>query len=249
VQSWGGGVLFPEAKAREALRFCHEFASTCPDELSTSTSLGRTPDGSVVVGIAVCYCGPLERGEQVLRPVRTFGPPLEDNTQPMSYRTLQSAFDARFPSGQQHYWKTSFIKHLSDEAIEVMIRFVAETPSPTSGVSLQQMHGAANRVPFAETAFPHRDEHYDFMILSQWSDPADSARNIQWIRGFFEAMQPFLERGVYVNDLGEEGEDRVKEAYGSNYERLAALKNKYDPTNFFRLNQNIRPTAQSSAMF
>ncbi len=245
----GGGVLFPEAKAREALRFCHEFASTCPDELSTSTSLGRTPDGSVVVGIAVCYCGPLEKGEQVLRPVRTFGPPLEDNTQPMSYRTLQSAFDTRFPSGQQHYWKTSFIKHLSDEAIEVMIRFVAETPSPASGVSLQQMHGAASRVPLAETAFPHRDEHYDFMILSQWSDPADSARNIQWTRGFFEAMQPFLERGVYVNDLGEEGEDRVKEAYGSNYERLAALKNKYDPTNFFRLNQNIRPTAQSSAMF
>jgi FAD/FMN-containing dehydrogenase len=99
----------------------------------------------------------------------------------------------------------------------------------------------------AATAFPHRDQHYDFQILSQWSDPTDSAENIQWTRAFFEAMQPFLERGVYVNNLGEEGEDRVKEAYGANYERLVALKNKYDPTNLFRLNQNVRPTVQSGA--
>jgi hypothetical protein len=110
------------------------------------------------------------------------------------------------------------------------------------------MHGAASRVPLAETAFPHREEHYDFMILSQWPDPADSARNIQWTREFFEAMQPHLEGGVYVNNLGEEEEDRVKEAYGAHYERLVDLKNKYDPTNLFRLNHNIKPTAQSSAM-
>jgi hypothetical protein len=201
-----------------------------------------------VVNIVVCYCGPLETGEQVLRPLRTFGPPLEDNIQPMSYQALQSALDAGFPFGQQHYWKSSFLKHLSDEAIEVMVRVVAEMPSPISGVAFQQMHGAASRVPLAETAFPHRDEHYDFVILSQWADAADSARNTQWTRESFEAMQPFLERGVYVNDLGEEGEERVKEAYGSNYDRLVALKNKYDPTNLFRLNQNIRPTPQGSAM-
>jgi FAD/FMN-containing dehydrogenase len=242
----GGGLLYPEAKAHEALRFYHEFASTCPDELSTLGSLGRAPDGSLVVGIALCYCGPLETAEEVLRPLRSFGPQLEDNVQPMPYRTLQGAFDAGFPSGQQHYWKASYLKHLSDEAIEVMIRFTSEMPSPTSGVALQQMHGAASRVDPAATAFSYRDQYYDFLILSQWSDPADSARNIQWTREFFEAMQPFFERGVYVNDLGEEGEDRVKEAYGSNYGRLVALKNEYDPTNLFRLNQNIRPTAQSS---
>jgi hypothetical protein len=244
----GGGLLFPEAKAREALRFCHEFASTCPDELSTSISLGRTSEGGVVAGISLCYCGSLEMGEQLLRPLRTFGPPLEDNIRPMSYRTLQSALDVRFPFGQQHYWKTSVLKNLSDEAIEVMVRFMAQTPSPASGIALQQMHGAASRVDPAATAFPHRDEHYDFMILSQWSDPADSARNIEWTRGFFEAMQPHLERGAYVNPMGEEREDAVKEAYGSNYERLAVLKSKYDPTNFFHLNHNIKPTARSSAM-
>jgi len=243
----GGGLRYSAAEARDFLRFYHEFASTCPDELSTAASLGRAPDGSVVVGVAVCYCGSIETGERVLRPLRTFGSPLEDNIQPMSYRALQSAPDAEFPFGRQHYWKSSWLKHLSDEAIEVMLRFVAEMLSLISGVGLQQMHGAASRVDPAATAFPYRDEHYDFLILSQWSDPSDSEENIRWTRAFFEAMQPFFETGVYVNNLGEEGEDRVKEAYGAHYERLVALKDKYDPTNLFRLNQNVRPMAQSGA--
>jgi hypothetical protein len=244
----GGGLRYSEAQARDFLRFYHEFASTCPDELSTAASLGHAPDGSVVAGVAVCFCGPLETGERALRPLRGFGSPLEDTIQPISYQTLQSAPDAGFPLGRQHYWKSSYLKHLSDEAIEVMLRFVAEMPSPISGVGLQQMHGAASRVDPAATAFLHRDEHYDFLILSQWEDPTYAEENIRWTRGFFEAMQPFFEKGVYVNNLGEEGEDRVKEAYGEHYERLVALKDKYDPTNLFRLNQNVRPTAQSGAM-
>src|ERR687893_2316288 len=244
----GGGLRYSTAEARDFLRFYHEFASTCPDELSTAVSLGQAPDGSVVAGVAVCYCGPIETGERVLRPLRTFGSPLEDSIQPMPYQTLQSAPDAGFPLGRQHYWKSSYLKHLSDEAIEVMLRFVAEMPSSISGVGLQQMHGAASRVDPAATAFPHRDEHYDFLILSQWADPAESERNVEWTHSFFEAMEPFFEEGVYVNNLGEEGEDRVREAYGENYGRLVALKDKYDPTNFFRLNQNVMPTAQSGAM-
>jgi FAD/FMN-containing dehydrogenase len=245
----GGGLRYSAAQARDFLRFYDEFASTCPDELSTAASLGQAPDGSVVAGVAVCYCGPVETGERVLHPLRTFGSPLEDNIQPMSYRALQTAPDAGFPLGRQHYWKSSYLKHLSDEAIEVMLRFVTEMPSPISGVGLQQMHGAASRVDPAATAFPHRDEHYDFLILSQWADPSDSEENIRWTRALFEAMEPFFEEGVYVNNLGEEGEERVREAYGENYGRLVALKDKYDPTNIFRLNQNIKPTAQSGAMF
>ena len=111
------------------------------------------------------------------------------------------------------------------------------------------MHGAASRLDPAATAFRHRDEHYDFLILSQWADPTESEENIQWTREFFEAMEPFFESGVCVNNLGEEGEDRVREAYGEHYERLVALKDKYDPANLFCLNQNVRPTAQSGAMF
>ena len=129
----GGGLRYSAAEARDFLRFYHEFASTCPDELSTAASLGHAPDGSVVVGVAVCYCGPIEAGERVLYPLRTFGSPLEDNIQPMPYRALQSAPDTGFPLGRHHYWKSSWLKHLSDEAIEVMIKFVAEMPSPISG--------------------------------------------------------------------------------------------------------------------
>src|SRR3989337_2243994 len=117
--------------------------------------------------------------------------------------------------------------------------------SPVYGSS--RSPGPPRRVAPAATAFLHRDDHYDFLILSQWADPSDSEENIRWTRAFFEAMQPFFEKGVYVNNLGEEGEDRVKEAYGEHYERLVALKDKYDPTNLFRLNQNVRPMAQSGA--
>jgi FAD binding domain/Berberine and berberine like len=242
-----GGLRYPAAKARDVLRFYHEFASGCPDELSTSALLGRAPDGSLVAGITVCYCGAIEEGERVLRPLRAFGSPLEDGIRPMAYTALQSAPDEGFPPGQQHYWKSSNLEHLSDEAIEVMVWLVKEMPSPSSGVGLQQMHGAASRVDPAATAFPHRDEHYDLLILSQWANPADSEENVRWTRELFEAMQPFVGKGVYVSNLGEEEGDRVKEAYGEHYERLVALKDRYNPTNLFRLNQNVKPTAHSGA--
>jgi hypothetical protein len=153
---------------------------------------------------------------------------------------IQSGSDTAFPFGQQHYWKAAWLKELGDDAIDVVLGFAADKPSAATGIALQEMHGAAARVDPAATAFPHRDSHYDFLILSQWADPGDSEKNIEWTRALFEAMQPFLERGVYVNDLGDEGEDRVRAAYGANYDRLAALKARYDPTNFFRVNQNVK---------
>ena len=126
-----------------------------------------------------------------------------------------------------------------------MLRFLASKPAPATGIALQQLHGVAARVDPAATAFPHRGGNmYDFLILSQWDDPSDSEANIGWTRACFAAMEPFLEGGVYVNDLGEGDEDRVRSAYGANYERLAMVKEKYDPTNLFRVNQNIRPGAR-----
>ncbi len=119
---------------------------------------------------------------------------MADSIQPMAYTTLQCAPEASFPSGRRHYWKSSYLKELSDGAIEVMVGFVPEMPSPNTGVGLQQMHGAASRVEPTATAFPHRDEHYDFQILSQWADPAESERNVEWTRSFFEAMGPFAGR-------------------------------------------------------
>jgi hypothetical protein len=177
----------------------------------------------------------------VLRPLRTFGPPVADDIQPMAYCALQSGADAGFPLGRQHYWKGARLTHLGDGAIEMLLDLMAKDPPPPYGIGLQQVHGMASRVDPAATAFPHRGQWYDFLILAQWEDPAASARNLKRTRAFFTAMQPFLEGGVYVNDLGTAEDDRVRAAYGDNYERLVALKNVYDPANLFHMNQNIKP--------
>jgi FAD/FMN-containing dehydrogenase len=237
----GGSVVYPAAKAREALRFYQEFARTCPDELTTTASVGADPDGRPVVAVAVCYCGPLAAGERVVQPLRTFGPPMADDIQPMTYCALQSKNDAGFPLGRQHYWKGGRLAHLGDEAIEALLELVAKDPAAPCGIGFQQVHGAAGRVDPAATAFPHRGQWYDFLILAQWEDPSLSAQNVQRTRAIFAAMQPFLERGVYVNNLGTAEDDRLRAAYGDNYERLVALKHVYDPTNLFHMNQNIRP--------
>jgi FAD/FMN-containing dehydrogenase len=237
-----GGLSYPLSMAPRVLRYYDDFVKAAPDELSTAASLGLTPAGEPTVSIAVCYCGPVDKGEQVLRPLRTFQLPVEDGIQAMPYTVLQSARDEGFPSGRLHYWKSGWLRHVTDGAIETLMQFVPQMPSSVSGVGLQQMHGVASRVAPSATAFPHRAEQYDFLILSQWSDATDSDRNVQWARALFEAMQPHLEESVYVNNLGDEGPERVQAAYGENYPRLAAMKRFYDPDNLFRANQNIDPS-------
>jgi hypothetical protein len=134
------------------------------------------------------------------------------------------------------------MRDVTDDAIEVILSLVSEAPSPFTGVGLQQVCGVAARVSPTATAFPHRGHLYDFLILSQWDDDSDSDRNIAWTRRLFRSMEPFLERAVYANNLGDEGADRIRAAYGPNYSRLAAMKAHYDPANLFRLNHNITPT-------
>ncbi len=236
------GVLsYPLSMAPRVLRFYDDFAKAAPDELSTAASLGMSPAGEPALSIAVCYCGPIDEGEKVLGPLRTFQPPVDDGIQPMPYTVLQSVRDEGYPSGRLHYWKSAWLRDISDGAIETLLQFLPQMPSSASGVGLQQMHGAASRVAPSATAFPHRAEQYDFLIGSQWSDASDSNRNVEWTRALFEAMQPHLEESVYVNNLGNEGPGRVQAAYGQNYPRLAAVKRIYDPDNLFRANQNIDP--------
>jgi FAD/FMN-containing dehydrogenase len=237
-----GGLTYPLSVAPRVLRFYDDFVKAAPDELSTAASLALTPTGEPTVSIAVCYSGPIADGERVLRPLRTFHLPVEDGIQPIPYTVLQSARDEGFPSGRMHYWKSGWLRDLTDAAIETLMRFIPQMPSSASGVGLQQMHGAASRVASSATAFPHRSAQHDFLIGSQWSDVADSDRNVEWTRALFEAMQPHLEESVYVNNLGDEGAGRVRAAYGENYSRLAAVKRTYDPDNLFRANQNIDPS-------
>ena len=241
-----GGLSYPLSKAPQVLRFYDDFVKAAPDELSTAASLALAPSGEPMVFIAVCYCGQIDDGERVLRPLRTFQSPVEDWIQPMPYPALQSARDDGFPAGRLHYWKSGWLRDLTDSAVATLMEFLPQMPSTASGVGFQQMHGVASRVAPTDTAFPHRAEHYDFLILSQWSDATDSDRNVEWTRALFEAMRPHLEEAVYVNNLGDEGPARVKAAYGQNYPRLAALKRTYDPDNLFRANQNIEPATDQS---
>jgi hypothetical protein len=237
-----GGLSYPLAMAPRVLRYYDDFVKVAPDELSTAASLGPSPAGEPTVSIAVCYCGPIDKGERVLRPLRTFQLPVDDGIQPMPYTVLQSARDEGFPSGRLHYWKSGWLREVTDGAIKTLMQFLPQMPSSASGVGLQQLHGAASRVAPSATAFPQRAEQYDFLIGSQWSDATGSDRNVQWTQALFEAMQPHLEESVYVNNLGDEGQGRVQAAYGENYPRLAAIKRTYDPDNLFRANQNIDPS-------
>jgi hypothetical protein len=237
-----GGLSFPLIAAPQVLRFYDDFVKAAPDELSTAVSLALNPTGEPTVSIVVCYCGPIDEGEKVLHPLRTFQSPMVDWIQPLPYAALQSANDERFPSGRLHYWKSGWLPDLTDGAIDTLLQFLPLMPSSASSVGLQQMHGVASRIAPSATAFPHRAEQYDFLILSQWSDATDSDRNVEWTKALFQAMQPHLEESVYVNNLGDEGPERVQAAYGDNYSRLAALKGTYDPDNLFRANQNINPS-------
>ena len=161
----------------------------------------------------------------------------------MPYLQVQSAGDSILPRGRRYYWKAQFLREISEAAIDTLLQAYASAPSARALAVLQQVGGAIARLAPSETAYAQRDAAYDCFPISIWEDSAEDEANIRWAREFWAEMRPFSTGGVYVNNLGDEGDDRIKSAYGGNYERLVALKTKYDPTNLFRLNQNIRPTA------
>ena len=242
----GGLLVHPLPRAREALRFYRDFIATAPDELSVFAVLLTNPDGSRVVAFLVCYNGPLEQGEEVIRPLRQFGPPVADLIQPLPYTAMQTLMDDGMPNGLQNYWKSSFLQEISDEAIDTIVAHFTAAPSPLSLLLIEQFGGAGARVGQDETAFSHRSGHSNLLILARCADPADAARNMAWAREAWSAMQPFSDGGAYSNYVegGAEGAARITAAYRpETYARLVALKNRYDPTNFFRVNQNIIPTA------
>ena len=237
----GGMIIHPQNTAKEVIQFYREFMKTAPDELTLYTGLLTSPDGFPIVAYVGCYSGEMEKANEVLKPLRDFGTPLADQMQPMAYIELQSMLDAAFPKGNRYYWKSGFLKELSDDAIDTIVSNAASIPSPYSAIILEYYGGVSAHEPEGGTSYPHRQSEYDLVIISNWLNPGDDEKNITWARAFFDAMDPFLSHRVYMNALGVEGDDRVKEAYGGNYDRLVALKNKYDPQNLFCMNQNIKP--------
>ena len=245
---FGGAVFYPATQARDVLRFWREFAADSPDELVTQGGSFCLPDGVPVFAVAACYCGKVADGEKILQPLRKFGSPVADALSPMSYVQLQSMFEPFFPPGRYVYTKSNFLRDLSDDAIETMVPFVAKSPSPyTFAPFIEHWHGAATRVGPTDTAFPHRQYSWNFLAWSIWANPSETEVNLQWTRECREAMRPYMVAGSYGNYVTDEGESVAREAYGPNYDRLVTLKNKYDPTNFFRMNHNVKPTKAATA--
>ena len=190
-----------------------------------------------------CHCGPPDAGETAMRPLKQFGPPVMDALGPMPYCQLNGMLDAAYPKGALNYWKSSFLAQLSDDAIDAMIECFARCPTPLGQLLLEHVHGAVTRVGVGDTAFPHRTDGYNFLVLSEWLEPATTNQCIAWSRETYARMEPFMASGRYVNYLADdEAGEPVAAAYGPNFRRLQELKTRYDPTNFFRMNQNIRPS-------
>jgi FAD/FMN-containing dehydrogenase len=246
----GGPVLYDLADAPQVMRWYRELLPSLPEELNGWIALLTIPPappfpehlhGRKACGIVWCYTGPHEAAAQVLEPVRTFGTPLLDGLQPMPFTVLQSAFDALYPPGLQWYWKTDFFNDISDAAIDVHAKYGAQLPTGHSTMHLYPMDGAASRVPHDATAFAHRDGGFTGVIVGVDPDPANAGLITRWAQQYWEELHPASAGGGYVNFLMDEGQDQVRASYRGNYDRLARIKNRYDPDNIFRINQNIQP--------
>jgi FAD/FMN-containing dehydrogenase len=247
-----GPVFHLLEDAPEVLRFYREFIAGAPDELTTIFELSVAPPapflpeevhGKQVVMVGACYAGSPDEGAEVVRPLKQFGRPIVDLLEPKRYTALQSMFDPMVPHGWHRYWKSVELPPLTDTAIDTLVEHAPAVTSPKSYCIVFQLGGALARVSEDETAFSQRDAAHNVNVNAVWTeeDP-DAERHIAWAREYFDALQPHAGGRVYVNFLGEEGGTRVRQAYGArNYERLVELKRAYDPTNLFRLNQNIEP--------
>lgn len=193
--------------------------------------------------IVWCYDGPLDKANEILNPVRGYRPPAFEFFAPMPYPMLQSLFDGLYPPGLQWYWKADFFKEISDDAIAAHLKHAAQLPTLHSTVHMYPKNGAAHRIASGDTAWSYRDAVWSQVIVGVDPDPANRDKIIEWARAYWSDLHPFGLGGGYINFMMDEGEASIHATYRDNYQRLAAVKAKYDPGNFFSVNQNIRPAA------
>jgi hypothetical protein len=246
-----GLVIHPLDAAKDVLRFKREFVAKTPDNFVCWFVLRQAPPlpflppewhGKEILALAMCYAGDIAEGERIARPLREFGKPIADIVGPMPYTAWQTVLDPLLTPGARNYWKSHDFAALSDGLSDVLVDFARRIPDPQTEIACAQLGGAVSRVPRTDTAYNHRDGQYVMNVHGRWDDPAKDEACIAWARSLWQAAAPFATGSVYVNFLTQEEGGRVREAYGENYERLVALKNKYDPKNVFGVNQNIQPT-------
>jgi FAD/FMN-containing dehydrogenase len=251
----GGPVLYDIADTAEVMRWYRELVPSLPEELSGFVALLAIPPappfpeelwGRKACGIVWCYTGSHDRADEVLEPVRSFGSPLVVGLQPMPFNLLQSAFDPLLPPGLQWYWRADFFNEISDEAIDVHIKYGARLPTGLSTMHMYPIDGAASRVAADATAFAYRDGGFAGVIVGVDPDASNADLISQWTRDYWQALHPTSAGGAYINFMMSEGQDRIKASYRGNYDRLAQVKRRYDPDNTFHINQNIQPASGPS---
>jgi FAD binding domain/Berberine and berberine like len=237
----GGLIVYPRAAAIDVIRHFRDFIEFAPDELTVYAALVHAPDGVPLVAIIPCYCGGIFDGARMLQPLRTFGSPVADTVQPLPFPAMQSLLAASFPDGNHNYWKSTLQQQLSDAAIAAIVEHANKLASPLSAVIIEHYGGAAGRVANDSTAFPHRDLPWDILFIAQWTDPAETTLHRDWARSGEEALHPFSANAHLLSALDVETKEIINTAFGPNLPRLTAIKNKFDPANFFRVNYNIDP--------
>ena len=247
---YAGPMLWPLDKAVEVMQWYREFSKKAPEDLYGFFGFLNVPPGppfpehlhrKTMCAVVWCYSGPMEKAEEVFRPIRKIGPPAVDFVGPVPYPSLQGLFDQLFPPGLQWYWKGDFVNDLNDVAIKLHLKYGSELPSQLSIMHLYPIDGAVHRVGKSDTPFSYRDSTWSMVIAGIDSDPVNNERITKWAKAYWEALHPYSAGGAYVNFMMEEGQSRVEATYGDNYKRLSEIKRKYDPTNLFRVNQNIPP--------
>ncbi|HEU5229475.1 MAG TPA: FAD-binding oxidoreductase [Ktedonobacteraceae bacterium] len=249
---YAGPMLWELERASEVMKWYRKFITQAPADLNGFFAFLVVPPGPPfperlhnknMCGIVWCYTGPMEKAEEVFQPIRETLKPTLDLVGPLPHPVLQSMFDPLYPSGLQQYWKADFVNELSDEAIQRHLKHGSQVPTMQSTMHLYPINGVAHNAGNHDTAWSYRDATWAEVILGADPDPANNSRIIDWTRRYWEDLHAYSAGGAYVNFMMDEGEDRVKASYRDNYPRLAAIKSKYDPANFFRVNQNIKPRA------
>ena len=248
---YGGPIFWELDDAARVMKWYREFLPRMPLDLSPFVHLGTVPAaapfpnhlwGKKTCALVVCYTGPMEKAEEAVKPIRTeLPPPILDWAGPMPFPALQSLFDPLLPKGMQWYWKADFVRELPDRAIELHIEHIRKVPTEHSLAHLYPIDGVVHKVGRQDTAWNCRDGTFSMVICGIDPNPANAPALKAWAKGYWEALHPYNLKGAYLNFLMEEGEDRIHATYGDNYDRLVGVKKKYDPANFFRVNQNIKP--------
>ena len=249
---YGGPIIWPMEVANDLLHFWQDLILKAPEELNGWFAFLTVPPVAPfpeqyhmhkMCAVVWCYTGPLEKAEEIFKPIRQFSPPAIDFAGPIPFPALQSMFDPLYPPGQQWYWRSDFFKTYNDQAIDLQVKYARQLPNPYSTTHIYPINGAAQHLGNQDTAWGYRDANFAQVIVGVDPDPANNAHMIQWAKDYWLALHPHSAGGGYVNMIMDEGVEGVKGAYGGNYARLAQVKAKYDPHNFFHVNQNIKPKA------